>query len=290
MPRKQPPHGYLFPTDAMAWLQKHGIIGNETTMYRFVKRGLLHRYGPPTRKAGYYKLSELEALAEAERAFYEPAPEIITGDHQLTFAPATVADMDAVYVIARHLFGEHTTSAETRKAYAVTCPASNYVVKDQGQVVAFIHIQPLHTERLAAFIAGKIRGHDITADDLIDFTPGQPIECLIKSMGAYHEDRATRFLYTQRLFSGVARAFADLGSQGVEITRFYATSETETGIALAIHAKMQPLGIIPGTRGMKQKRYAFALNVATSDFPLLQPYKAAFAQWQRTQTEARASH
>jgi hypothetical protein len=65
---------------------------------------------------------------------------------------------------------------------------------------------------------------------------------------------------------------AKLGSQGVNITKIYATSETVMGIEMAHSAKM---GIFAGGR------FRSILDVETSDLPLVQPYKRAFAAWRQ---------
>ena len=68
---------------------------------------------------------------------------------------------------------------------------------------------------------------------------------------------------------------AELGRRGVIISKIYATSETTTGINLAMHAQMKQIGrISPG-------RYAFELDVASSDLPLLKFYKKALAEWRQ---------
>ncbi len=261
--------GYYTAQEAL-----HTLQITEGVLYSLVRQGVLKRHTPPGKKYGVYRQEEVDLLAQERTAFMLAGLEV---SHQLTFAQATPYDMEGVYLVARQLFGEHTTSADQRAAAVAKEPRGNYVVKDHGRVVAWMHVQPLRTDRLAAFMRGEIRGWQITGDDIEPFAPGRPIECLLKSMGAYHPVRAVRAMYTQRLFSGAARAMAELGERGIQIAKIYATSETETGIATALHAKMQPLGRIPGTKD--KRRYAFCLDVATSDLPLLQPYKAAFSEW-----------
>lgn len=241
-------------------------------LYKYVGKGLINQYGPATLAHKYYRISELEELRDQEKAFYAPGPEEKEDDgieHHLTFHQAIANDMEGVYDVAHALFG-HTTSAEDRKPLISYCPVGNYVVRDNGQIVAFVHIQPLKPDRLAAFLQGDIRGSQIRKDDLECFTPGKPTNVLIKSVGAIGKGKWQQH-YIQRLLFGTAR---ELGRQGVNLSKVYATSETDTGIAMSIHAGMHALGKIG------PHRFAFELNVPSSDLPALRLYKRAYADWQ----------
>lgn len=196
---------------------------------------------------------------------------------QVVFARATPDDMEGVSEVASSLFST-TTSAADRKPLVARCPDGNYILKNAntGKTLAYIHLQPLKHNRLQAFLRGEIRGWQLTADDLDLFEPGKEVDILLKSMGAtraFGEKKSAR--YMQRLLFGTARAMAELGRRGVIISKIYATSETTTGINLAMHAQMKQIGrISPG-------RYAFELDVASSDLPLLKFYKKALAEWRQ---------
>lgn len=254
-------------------------------LYSLVRQGILHRYTPPGKKYGIYKQEEVDLLA-AERAVFVMAGLDVT--HRLSFAQATVDDMEGITTVGKQAIGGRVLSADERRALVSACPIGNYVVKDNGRIVAYIQFHPLRHDRLMAFVHGKIRGWDITADDITGFTPGQPVECLIMGVAAYHPDKAVRIRYVQRLLAGTAHELAKLGEQGIQLTTMYSTSESETGIALSLHAHMHIFAILKGSEG--KKRFAFCLDVATSDLPILQPYKAAYAAWQRDQAEAGAAH
>jgi len=277
--RREPPPGYLTATQA-------GELLGPNRLYKLIKDNRLHRKAPPGYKHGYYLMSEVQAIIDAETAFYTASENQETSTklseklkgHTLEFAQATADDTEGIHEVASKLF-PHTTSADTRKPLIAACPVGNYVVKDNGQIVAYIHIQPLKHDRLMAFIKGEIRGWQLTADDLDCFGPGKTVEVLIKSIGSYHEDNNIRLAYMQRLLNGTMREIAKLGQQGVVLTKIYATSDTPTGIAMSIHAKMRPLGAMKGSDG---KRFAFELDVAESNLPLLRDYKQALAEWKQS--------
>src|SRR6266568_768958 len=274
--RKAPPSGYCTATEAMK------ILGNKM-LYRYIERGLIHPLGPEIRKHKYYSISELEQVRAQETAFYNPPKTIEQAlqNHTISFSRATPDDMEGVYAVASKLF-HHTTSADARKPLVDRCPDGNYILKDNGIIVAYIHLQPLKHDRLMEFMHGRLRGWELSVDDLQCFPIGTSIELLIKSVGAYAEKPAMQRFYMQRLLVGTAHAIAQLGSKGVYITKLYATSETPTGIEMAIRAKMTSMGPMKGSKGMK--RYAFVLDVATSDLQLVHPYQVAYAMWQSERT------
>lgn len=196
---------------------------------------------------------------------------------QIVFARATPADMKGVYEVASSLF-DKTTSAQDRKPLVERVPDGNYILKEtqSGITLAYIHLQPLKSDRLQAFLRGEIRGWQLTADDLDPFAPGKAVDVLIKSTGAtkaFGEKKSKQ--YMQHLLRGISQALAELGRQGKIIRTIYATSETESGINLAMHAHMRLIGRV------SPKRYAFELDVATSTLPLLKPYQEALTHWMR---------
>lgn len=275
--RRQPPLGYVTASEAT------DILGNKM-LYKLVDKDVIRKLRIPGRRQGFYLRSDVEAARAADDALYNRGI-AIGRKNETTFARATVDDMDGVYAVASKLFPHGTTSAEARKPLVARCPDGNYVVKEQNIIRAFIHIQPLKAEVIQMFMTGKIRGKDITADDLDCFEPGKAVNILIKSMGATLQLGSEKHRhYMQRLLLGVRDALADLGKQGIIINKIYATSETDTGIALSMHAKMKTIRRLKAPNRKKQEpaRYAFELDVATSDLPLLQPYKRAIAEWQQS--------
>jgi hypothetical protein len=119
------------------------------------------------------------------------------------------------------------------------------------------------------FMNGDIRGWDITANDIEAFKPGHPTECLLIIASEKDVNETTRKHYVTVLLRGIKHRLKELGQQGVIINAFYATSQTPTGIAMAIHAGMK---IIEPTIG---KRMRFVMQTDSSTSFLLDDYKAA---------------
>jgi len=282
MTRKQPPSDYLTSSQA-AEILKCSV----SMVYTYERSGRLKKEVPKGRKQGFFKRSEVEALAAGMAEFFEmPLESQVPEMNDLVFTQATPNDAEGIYKVAASLFGS-TTPAEDRKPLITLCPQGNYIVKWKEKIVAYIHIQPLKHERLMAFMNGKIRGKDISINDLDCFTPGKSVECLVKSVGAVKDigsDDNTRRLnqlhFLFKLLRGTALEIAKLGTQGINITKLYATSETVTGIEMAYSAHMDMFG-----KPFKGGRFRYTLDVQQSDIPLLRPYKHAITEWQQAHQE-----
>jgi hypothetical protein len=276
MPRKKTTDEYYTASQVKKILN----IKN-STLYNYVYKGALQRVIPPGRKQGVYLRSEVDALAKSLQTYFvvenaSKPSESRRGD--TVFETARSEDMEAEYALSQRAIGHTTMNDEVRRIWLNKNPESDFVVKHQGDVVAFFRLLPIKHERLMMFMRGEIRGWDISAEDVETFEPGKPVECIVMGVASEpDEDETTRKLYVSRLLRGVMRVLEKLGRKGIIITKIYATSDTPTGIAMSIHAKMTPFGNPIG------KRLTFVLDVATSDLSILQPYKGGLAAWKAEQ-------
>lgn len=241
------------------------ILGiTEPALRNLVNQRKLRKVIPPGKQTGVYLKEEVDTYAEKWLAFLsaEEPP-------KTTFELAKAEDMEAVYKLAQRAISPTTMSAELRRGWLAKNPESCYVVKHKDKVVAFFHLLPLKHNCLIDFIEGRIRGWDITPDNVEIFEPGHAVECLIIIASEPDVDETTRKHYVMILLRGLKRRLGELGQKGIILTDIYATSETPTGIATAIHAGMQPFGAKLG------KRMRFILNVENSTSFLLDDYKTA---------------
>lgn len=180
---------------------------------------------------------------------------------------AATSDILDEYSLATSLFGDATHDIEMRRAWLEKNSNIDFILRDRERLVGFINILPVKHRTIMQFLDGKIRGWEITPNDILPYTPGSKVECIIMSMVTTPEVEADkRAHYGQRLISGVVRFLEELAAQDVTITKFYATSSTPTGIAILKNAQFQQIGQIG-------KRIAFELDTMTSDAPLAQRYR-----------------
>lgn len=238
-----------------------------------VDKGQIRKIVPPGKVQGMYLKEDVDKLADAMQKFVDVYTlSLIEPVGQLpktTFAIAKPEDMDAVYELSLRAIG-NTMNAETRRGWLTVNPESCYIVKHDSKVVAFFHLLALKHSCLINFMEGNIRGWEITPDCVEQFKPGHAVECL--AIIASEQDiveKATRQHYVRVLLRGMKRRLGELGQQGIIINSVYATSQTPTGIAMAIHAGMEQYGNSLG------KRLTFKMDVKNSTSFLLEDYKAA---------------
>jgi len=278
MPRKQPPAGFITAGDAARMLQV-----TDAMLSKYVKQGRLRRYGPEERKHKFYKLSEVQAIVDADRAFFEAGKETAAEATDAVFALATPEDEEGIYQLATRLFGR-AADPDQRRAWLVKEPRGHYVVKRRdGKIVASLYLLPIGHERLLAYMRDEIRARDLTADDIEPYTPGLVRECIVGSIASDPDiDQDTRSNYVAVLLRGVSADLELLGREGVAISSLHAWSETPEGIAMCLRLGMQQWA--PPQNG----RMAFYLDIASSEAFVLQGYKRGFAEWQREHPDVRS--
>ncbi len=235
----------------------------EPRLRTLVANKQLTKHFPPGRKTAVYLKAEVNAFAEKWEAFLlakEPA--------KIEFAVAKPEDMQAEYDFAQNVYGTSIT-VEQRQAWLAKNPEFDYIVKRDNKVVAYLTLLPLKHETVQPFMEGKIRGKDITPDDIETFEPNKAIECIIIGTATDPDvEETTSTYYMLVLIRGIMRELQKLGARGVGITKIFGTSESPKGIAMALHLGMDEIKPRLG------KRLRFVLEIDKSESFLLKAYKA----------------
>jgi hypothetical protein len=185
----------------------------------------------------------------------------------IEFMKATTEDIQEEYDLATSMFGNAVHDLPTRQAWLQKNPETDFIVREQERLVGFINMLPVKHETIMRFIKGEIPGWDIPADDVLPYTPGSILECIVMGMATTPEaEKTRRAQYGAKLISGLFAFLHDLAQKHIIITKFYATSVTPTGIAILRNAGFHEIGHI-------DKRIAFELDTMTSEAPLAQAYR-----------------
>ncbi len=79
------------------------------------------------------------------------------------------------------------------------------------------------------FMTIQVRQAKISAEDVLPYTPGSNLECIVMGMTTTPQAEAgKRAYYGRRLISGIVRFIHERAAKEITITRFYATSVTKT--------------------------------------------------------------
>lgn len=257
------------------------ILGiTEPSLRNLVNQKKIRKVIPPGRQNGLYLRSEIDAFAEKWEAFLLGKEEPKTA-----FLIAKPEDMEGVYELSKRSISPGTMNAATRLSWLTKNPESCFVVKHGKEVVAFFHLLPLEHQCITDFMEGKIRGWDITGEHVKEFSPDTPIECLAIVASDPDVNETTRMHYMLVLLRGLAGLLKDMGRRGVVIEKIYATSETPTGIAMAMHIGMEE---IPPRIG-KRVRFELDTEKEPRSF-LIRNYQEGLAEWNKQQSKQRKKH
>lgn len=248
--------------------RKLGIT--EPALRNLVNQRKIRRVIPPGKQYGVYLREEVDTYAEKWLAFLT-AKEL----PKTTFETGKVEDMEGVYRLAQRAIVPKTMDAELRRDWIKKAPESTYVVKHDNKLVAFIHLLPVKHDTLMAFMEGKIRGWDITAQEVETFEQNKPVECLAIIASEPDVSETTRMHYVTVLLRGLRKQMGELGRKGYIITKIYGTSETPTGIAMALHIGMETYGPKVG------KRLTFVWDMEKSYSFLFDAYKQGLKEWKK---------
>lgn len=241
--------------------------------YYLIETGKIKRLTPPGKKRGFYSKHQIERLANERLKCIASEDEPGTA-----FMKATLDDIHEEYELhALMLNGSAGYGVPTYKAWAGKNPDTNFIVRDQGRLVAFMHVLPVERETIKRWVKGEIREWDISAKDVLAYTPESSIECIIMSMVTTSDvDKWKRHLYGLCLIRGYLHFLRELAEQDITITRFYASSTTSEGIAFLRRARFEE-------RGHVGKRTVFELNPLTSNTRLAKAYREILKQHKSAQ-------
>ncbi len=242
--------------------QQLGI--NVGAFYYLIDTGRIKKLTPPGKKQGFYSKHQIERLAREKLRCISDEEESGT-----IFRKATIDDIHEEYELALLMLnGSAGYGIPTYEAWLHKNPDTNFIVRDQGRLVACMQVLPLAHETITRWIKGEIREWEISAEDVLPYTPGRSVECIITGMATTLDvDKRKRRQYGACLIRGFLNFLHNLAGQDITITRFYAISALSEGIAILGQAKFEE-------RGYLGKRVAFELNPLTSDTRMAKAYRA----------------
>jgi len=138
----------------------------------------------------------------------------VTGDEEpgTVFMKATQDDMHEEYELAALMLnGSAGNGVPTYKAWLGKNPDTNFIVRDQDRLVAFMHVLPVEQKIIKRWMWGEVREWEISAEVVLPYTPGSSVECIIMNMATTSDvDKWQRHQYGLRLMRGYLHFLHDL--------------------------------------------------------------------------------
>ena len=232
--------------------------------YYLVETGKIKRITPPGKKRGFYSKHQIEKLANERLKCVN-----VEEEEGSAFMKASWDDLDEEYELATLLLnGNAAYGVPTYNTWLSKNPDTNFIIRDQGRLVAFMLVLPVKQRTIKRWINGELREWEIDAEDVLPYTPITSLECIIMSMATTADvDKQKRRVYGLLLIRGYLNFLHELAGMGITITRFYAISATPEGNAILKQASFEE-------RGQIGKRVVFELNPTTSLTRMAQTYRA----------------
>ena len=253
------PSGFYTASEVM---KKLGI-GN-STLYHYVETGKIKRVVPPGRKDGYYVKAEIDKLVRAKELFilqYASSPAI--------FMKASEKDIAGIYDLCVSLYGATSIpSYERRLEWYKKNPEIYYVVKQENIVTGFVSLIYLVRESLEEIMYTNTPS-PLTADKVLPFTLGEPIENLFLTIGVRPGlDSTQKRLHASHLITGTIDVLEDFARRGMPVKKHYATSSTTEGIKLCRDIGFKETQLTPDDDTLR-----FELDLETTQSPFLRKHQ-----------------
>lgn len=248
---------------------------NDNNFYYLVRKGTIKKVVPPGKKQSVYPKSDIDKLASALTTLIDQYDREVS-----IFEKATVEDMPEEHEMDVSLYGRKTASIEERIARLKMNPESDYVLKNQDEIVGHICFFPVEPKSLEKFLAGEIT--ELPPETMLPFEPGKPLDLLMLVMSikpGFPPDVAKHYGF--RLITGTLEVFKKLGERGIEINNIYATSRTATGIRIC-----RKLGMSVEPMPNETGRFRFQLHVPSSELLLTKGYLQGLSEYKNQHKKA----
>src|SRR5260370_30306820 len=240
-----------------------------------VNIGNLHPITPPGRKEKVYPKKEVDDL-KAELEAWSVGRQLVKVP-PTAFVKATMEDMPQAVALAGAVFGGvNTIALETRIAWLQKNPDIDYFLKQDGQIVGYFSLIPLHPEIMDDLLHRRRLAKDLSAEDILSYVPGVPVDLYAMAIGVRPGvSLSQKRTWGEKLLLGARRIIVELGQRGIVIRSIKAHSSTPDGINLMRHAGFtEVVSSIPGM-------HDFVIDVEPSGLPFMMDYKAALAEWRQ---------
>lgn len=283
--------------------EKLGGIAPES-LKRLVEDGKIRRIIPPeNKKRGYYHKEDVDKLARAMQHFMdvysftedEGKPEFVRAQSE--------EDIKATIRIDKQYFGDQIHSPEKRFYWFKICPNGDYILKHHNIIVGyfsmqgikqesvdrlFFHKKSLSTtqpEEMASTPSVRPIQTYVAMEDMTPMLPGKPIQTYVSMIAVKADEAQSRAkIYGTVLLMNLEKVFLDLANEGIEIRTIWAKSGTVPGIKLCRDFGFTELGYI------NNDQIGFKLDIETSNLPMVQKYRQAFAEYKKSQNRGLFAH
>ena len=239
--------------------------------------GNVRKVFPPGKRQAQYVREDVDKLKNELDAFFISKAHVESGPAK--FVKATIEDMPEAVALADAVFGGHNTiPIEKRVEWLKKNPDIDFLVKQEGQLIGYASLVPWAPATIDDLLTQKRFAKDLTADDILTYTPGVPIDIYGMAIGVLPGfNRPKKREVGMILLLGIKDFLIELGHRKVIIRSIKAHSTKPDGIKLMKHAGFTE--VESSIKGM----HDFIVDVETSGISFIMKYKEALRTVKNTQ-------
>lgn len=238
--------------------------------------GNIRKIIPPGRRQAVYLKADVDALKQDMEAFGKKRHQPKTRLPHTKFVKATEEDMPAAVELAHEVFGGlNTIPVEKRIDWLRKNPDIDYLLKQGDKIVGYLSLVPLRPETIDDLMSLRRYAKDLTVDDILAYTPGEPIDIYGMAIGVKPGvSAAQKHEWGKVLIVGARSVILNLARRGIVIRSIVAHSSTPDGIKMMRHLGFtETIPKVPGLRD-------FIIEVERSGIPFIEQYHELLKQWQ----------
>jgi predicted DNA-binding transcriptional regulator AlpA len=226
---------------------------SRSTFHQYVAEGIIPKRLRPGAKRGFYPKRDIDALALTMNL-------ALRIQERIEFSRSTPGDQVEEREIGIRCFGsEFIHPLADRIAFQQKNEFCFWSLKVDGRVVGYISLFRLPPQFLDALLSGRMVERDITINEVIPFSRGEPFDIYIDVLAVdpllpLHQRR----LYAGIICSRVADLILDLRANGYAITNLFTVTASREGDNLVRKLGFRHLpgkSLVPG-----REAYVFPLD------------------------------
>src|SRR2546428_2799428 len=201
-----------------------------STLTTLVEKGVIEKVIPKGYTNGYYTKTSVDEYAMQQNLFVQTYS--LKKENKLEIRKAVGEDQPGIFEMEKEVLGA-TLPLEKRVELYKKNPNIDFVAVKGDKVIGHLSLYPLPMPIIQRLLEGKMRGWDITADDLEAYEEGKQYQLFVMAIAVRKEEQQAGRIYAGLLIREAQKSIFELAWQRILIKAIYATSRTKDGIYLA---------------------------------------------------------
>jgi hypothetical protein len=236
-----------------------------STLTTLVEKGFIEKVTPVGYKNGFYTKVSVDEYYRQQNLFMQTYS--LKRENKLEIRKAVGEDQPGIYEMEKEVLGA-TLPLEKRVELYKKNPDIDFVAVKDSRVIGHLSLFPLHEQVIRLLLEGKLRGWDITADDLEAYKAGNQYKLFVMAIAVDKNEQQAGKIYAGLLLREAQKTVFEMAWQKILVRAIYATSRTKDGIFLASRMGMDT---IPELSDVHRK--AFVLDIGTGETHWAREYR-----------------